>query len=107
MAGNANFWHLLLNFWHLGKDKQDEGMTKEDWAWLQKAGQKAGQLLNAKMVLKAGEVLYIPSHWFCYIISLQTSAQCKVRSGVDVEGDGEFGGDADDLAEQCDPTRGS
>ena len=35
-------------------------------------------------VLKAGEVLYIPSNWFHYIISLQKSTQCNTRSGDDV-----------------------
>jgi hypothetical protein len=36
-----------------------------------------------------------PSHWFHYIISLQKSAQCNVRSGVDLEGSEEFGGHED------------
>jgi ribosomal protein L16 Arg81 hydroxylase len=49
-------------------------------------------------VLKAGEVLYIPSHWFHYIISLQKSAQCNVRAGRHIQGSREFGG-ADDVKE--------
>jgi hypothetical protein len=35
----------------------------------------------AEVVLRAGEVLYIPSYWFHYIISLETSVQCNSRSG--------------------------
>jgi hypothetical protein len=102
--GNAIFRHSLLNFGHFGGDeKGEEGMSEEERAWLHKAGQS----LAVETVLKAGEVLYIPSHWFHYIISLQKSAQCNVRSGVDAEGDEEFGGEADVSAEQCDPTRGS
>jgi len=50
-------------------------------------------------VLNEGEVLHIPSHWFHYIISLQKSAQCNVRSGRDVEGSKEFGGLND--VEEC------
>ena len=51
--------------------------------------------LSIETVLKAGEVLYIPSHWFHYITSLQKSAQCNVRSGRQREGSPEFGGEED------------
>jgi hypothetical protein len=50
-------------------------------------------------VLKAGEVLYIPSHWFHYIVSLQKSAQCNTRSGINEEGNPVFGGLTD--VEKC------
>jgi hypothetical protein len=43
------------------------------------------------------QVLYIPSHWFHYIISLQKSSQCNVRSGVATEGHPHFGGQQDVL----------
>jgi hypothetical protein len=33
-------------------------------------------------IVREGEVLYIPSFWFHYIISLQYSIQCNSRSGV-------------------------
>jgi hypothetical protein len=102
-AGQCHFRQSLLNFGNFGTDEKGEGMFEEERAWLQKAGQSRA----VETVLKAGEVLYIPSHWFHYIISLQKSAQCNVRRGVDVEGAGEFGGEADVSAEQCDPTRGS
>lgn len=32
-------------------------------------------------VIRTGEVLYIPSYWFHYIISLKYSIQCNSRSG--------------------------
>ncbi len=59
--------------------------------WLERS--KNGMAIET--VLKAGEVLYIPSHWFHYIISLQKSAQCNVRSGRHHEGSPEFGGEED------------
>ena len=41
------------------------------------------------------------SFWFHYVISLQKSAQCNVRSGVNTEGTREFGGEADILEGNC------
>ena len=32
-------------------------------------------------IIHAGEVLYIPSYWFHYIVSLEYSAQCNSRHG--------------------------
>jgi hypothetical protein len=32
-------------------------------------------------VLKPGEVLYIPSHWFHYVLTLDKNMQCNIRSG--------------------------
>lgn len=32
-------------------------------------------------IIKPGEVLYIPSYWFHYIVSLGYSAQCNSRHG--------------------------
>ena len=46
-------------------------------------------------ILKAGEVLRLPSHWFQYVVSLQKSAYCNLRSGVNIEGDSYFGGQVD------------
>jgi hypothetical protein len=37
--------------------------------------------MATEVILRAGEVLYIPSYWFHYIISLETSVQCNSRSG--------------------------
>jgi ribosomal protein L16 Arg81 hydroxylase len=33
-------------------------------------------------ILNAGEILYIPSQWFHYIISMEFSVQCNSRSGI-------------------------
>mmetsp|Transcript_5004 Transcript_5004/g.5318 ORF Transcript_5004/g.5318 Transcript_5004/m.5318 type:complete len:558 (+) Transcript_5004:58-1731(+) len=35
-----------------------------------------------EIVLQAGDVLYIPTNWFHYIISLNLNFQCNTRSGV-------------------------
>jgi hypothetical protein len=66
-------------------------MSPEERAWLQRAASSQA----VETVLKQGEVLYIPSHWFHYIVSLQKSAQCNVRSGIDIDGTNIFGGRKD------------
>lgn len=35
-----------------------------------------------EIVLQAGDVLYLPTHWFHYIISLELNYQCNTRSGI-------------------------
>eukprot|EP00730_Choanoeca_flexa_P007444 TRINITY_DN12335_c0_g10_i2.p1 TRINITY_DN12335_c0_g10~~TRINITY_DN12335_c0_g10_i2.p1 ORF type:complete len:756 (+),score=107.02 TRINITY_DN12335_c0_g10_i2:69-2336(+) len=40
----------------------------------------------AQVVVRAGEVLYIPSYWFHYIVSTGFSAQCNTRSGNAMRG---------------------
>jgi len=43
------------------------------------------QFKNVKaneIVLQAGDVLYLPTQWFHYIISLETNYQCNTRSGI-------------------------
>ena len=96
--GNAIFRHSLLNFGHLNyvheKDvlhDPENPISTEELDWLH----RSGEALALDTVLKAGEVLYLPSHWFHYITSVQKSAQCNVRSGVDIEGDEIFGGKID------------
>jgi hypothetical protein len=64
------------------------GMSLEERGWLE----RAASALAVETVLKAGEVLFIPSFWFHYIVSVQKSAQCNVRSGIDESGSSEFGG---------------
>ena len=32
-------------------------------------------------IIHSGEVLYIPSYWFHYVISMEYSAQCNTRHG--------------------------
>lgn len=68
-------------------------MSQDERKWLERAKDS----MAVDTVLKAGEVMYIPSHWFHYITSVQKSAQCNVRSGVDKVGTPEFGGQQDVL----------
>lgn len=87
----------MLNFGHLNH-MDDPTMPKEEREWMETAGKS----MALSTVLKAGEVLYIPSHWFHYITSLQKSAQCNVRSGIDLDGDEVFGGEVD-VTDRCVP----
>ena len=38
-----------------------------------------------EIVLQAGDVLYLPTFWFHYIISLELNYQCNTRSGVTMD----------------------
>ena len=40
-----------------------------------------------EVVLEAGQVLYLPTYWFHFIVSLDLNFQCNARSGVDHESD--------------------
>jgi len=40
-------------------------------------------------VVRQGEVLYLPSYWFHYVISLDFSIQCNSRSGTPPNKEGE------------------
>jgi hypothetical protein len=42
---------------------------------------------SSEVVLQAGDVLYLPTYWFHYIVSLDLNVQCNTRSGVDEEGE--------------------
>lgn len=35
-----------------------------------------------QIILSMGEMLYIPSNWFHYIVSQDASIQCNARSGT-------------------------
>lgn len=87
--GHPSFRHSMLNFAHIKYLNNDQvtGMSEEERTWLERAGGSYA----VETVLKAGEVLYLPSFWFHYIVSLQKSAQCNVRSGSDEFGTKEFG----------------
>mmetsp|Transcript_34886 Transcript_34886/g.52688 ORF Transcript_34886/g.52688 Transcript_34886/m.52688 type:complete len:88 (-) Transcript_34886:419-682(-) len=65
-----------------------KSMPEGERRWLEIASNS----LAVETVLKAGEVLYIPSHWFHYITSLQKSAQCNTRSGFPEKSNPVFGG---------------
>lgn len=93
---NTLYRHSLLNFGHIHYLDTEEGkdMPEQERGWLE----RSQTALAIDTVLKAGEVLYVPSHWFHYITSLQKSAQCNVRSGIDLVGTRKFGG-AQDVAD--------
>lgn len=93
VRGNTIFRHSLLNFGHIRHlhENTTAGMSDEERAWLERAERSSA----VETVLKSGEVLYIPSHWFHYITSLQKSAQCNVRAGVNEVGTRRFGGGQD------------
>eukprot|EP00980_Cylindrotheca_fusiformis_P010249 scaffold2277_cov137-Cylindrotheca_fusiformis.AAC.4 len=97
IRGNAMFRHSMLNYGHINYMDNPE-IPDDEKEWLE----VSSRAMALETVLKAGEVLYIPSHWFHYITSLQKSAQCNVRSGVDKEGDTYFGG-LEDVSTLCDP----
>jgi len=84
--------HSGLNFGHITR-MDDPAMPEKERAWLEIASSSK----SVETVLKQGEVLYLPSHWFHYIVSVQKSAQCNVRSGKNSKGRPEFGGEQDIL----------
>jgi len=83
----GGYRHSYINFGHIAL-LQDPSMPFYEREWLNAAKDS----LAIDTVLKEGEVLYVPSHWFHYIISLQRSAQCNTRSGREVKGNPYFGG---------------
>jgi hypothetical protein len=88
---HPSYRQSMLNFGRVVLlDKKDTGvkMSDREREWLKIAGGAP----TLSTVLKAGEVLYVPSHWFHYIVSLQKSAQCNTRSGIHKEGNPNFGG---------------
>jgi len=50
--------------------------------------EKFPNFVNVKaneIILKAGELLYVPTEWFHYIVSLNLNIQCNTRSGVNTK----------------------
>eukprot|EP00587_Corethron_hystrix_P013981 CAMPEP_0113305324 /NCGR_PEP_ID=MMETSP0010_2-20120614/4988_1 /TAXON_ID=216773 ORGANISM="Corethron hystrix, Strain 308" /NCGR_SAMPLE_ID=MMETSP0010_2 /ASSEMBLY_ACC=CAM_ASM_000155 /LENGTH=149 /DNA_ID=CAMNT_0000159703 /DNA_START=365 /DNA_END=814 /DNA_ORIENTATION=+ /assembly_acc=CAM_ASM_000155 len=98
---HPGFRHSFLNFGrinYLSKNgSPTPGMDSEDEQNLREAATSPA----LETVVKRGEVLYLPSHWFHYITSLQMSAQCNTRSGRDFSKYDEFGG-FEDVDEKCD-----
>jgi hypothetical protein len=69
-------------------------MSDVERYWLEKAGTAVG----LETVLKAGEVLFIPSYWPHYVISLQKSSQCNCHCHIKTgAGNPAFGGASDAL----------
>eukprot|EP00585_Thalassiosira_rotula_P002800 CAMPEP_0196148568 /NCGR_PEP_ID=MMETSP0910-20130528/27977_1 /TAXON_ID=49265 /ORGANISM="Thalassiosira rotula, Strain GSO102" /LENGTH=535 /DNA_ID=CAMNT_0041411297 /DNA_START=77 /DNA_END=1684 /DNA_ORIENTATION=- len=88
---HPSYRHSMLNFGRVTLLDEDDGtveMSKREKEWLRISADAP----TLSTVLKAGEVLYVPSHWFHYITSLQKSAQCNTRSGMHEEGNENFGG---------------
>jgi ribosomal protein L16 Arg81 hydroxylase len=46
-----------------------------------------------EVILQPGDVLYLPTHWFHYIVSLELNFQCNARSGL--------GHEYDDVMNEC------
>lgn len=95
---HPSFRHSMLNFGRvtqLNKKSPKVRMSQREREWLRISAEAP----TLSTVLKAGEVLYVPSHWFHYIVSLQKSAQCNTRSGIHEEGNENFGGVVD--VEEC------
>eukprot|EP00977_Amphora_coffeiformis_P006264 scaffold1341_cov178-Amphora_coffeaeformis.AAC.41 len=96
------FRHSLLDFGHikyLNDVEKNQGMSAEERAWLERAATAPA----VETVLKAGEILYIPSYWFHYIVSIQKSAQCNARSGAEEDRHKAFGGLEDVTVPMCQP----
>lgn len=56
--------------------------SKFDWSNVEFAKKHFAKVPAIDTILKTGEVLYLPSFWFHYIISLEYSIQCNSRSGT-------------------------
>jgi len=60
-----------------------------DWSDMQQAQSHGFDKIDAiDTILGEGQVLYIPSYWFHYIVSLKYSIQCNSRSGSPPRGEG-------------------
>jgi len=61
--------------------------SKADWSKLDLDEYPLMKQAKAtQVVVRAGEVLYIPSYWFHYIVSQGGSIQCNTRSGSSIRG---------------------
>jgi len=61
--------------------------SKADWSQLDlEKYPLMGDAVGTQVVVRAGEVLYIPSFWFHYIVSQDGSIQCNTRSGTSLRG---------------------
>mmetsp|Transcript_18360 Transcript_18360/g.17679 ORF Transcript_18360/g.17679 Transcript_18360/m.17679 type:complete len:130 (+) Transcript_18360:167-556(+) len=61
-----------------------------DWSDISQATSRGFAAVDAiDTIVQKGEVLYIPSYWFHYIVSLKYSIQCNSRSGSPPNKDGQ------------------
>lgn len=66
------------------------GSSSEDSSWVKYRNdltRLANNATSTEVILQAGDVLYLPSYWFHFIISLDTNMQCNTRSGRDGKDD--------------------
>ena len=75
---------------HDNENEEDAGILSQtpfndpDWKdYRASLSLLANNATSTEVVLQAGDVLYLPSYWFHYIISLTTNMQCNTRSGKD------------------------
>lgn len=60
-----------------------------DWSDMTQARSRGFAKVDAiDTVLRLGQVLYIPTYWFHYMVSLNYSIQCNSRSGLPPHGEG-------------------
>jgi hypothetical protein len=71
--GHPSARHSQINWTQVGLD--EEGSS-----WNDSFPQFRNSTSN-EVVLQAGDVLYLPTNWFHYIISLSLNYQCNTRSG--------------------------
>jgi hypothetical protein len=54
-----------------------------DWSDMTQARSRGFAKVDAiDTILRTGQVLYIPTYWFHYMVSLRYSIQCNSRSGT-------------------------
>ena len=46
---------------------------------------KFKKTVGNEVILQPGDVLYVPTDWFHYIVSLNVNFQCNTRSGISME----------------------
>lgn len=56
--------------------------TRLDWSDLSALPERALECPATEVVVREGDVLYMPSYWYHHIVSLDESIQCNVRSGT-------------------------
>ena len=62
-----------------------------DWSDIEQAKSHNFDKIDAiDTIVRNGEVLYIPSYWFHYIISLEHSIQCNTRAGSPEHNEGQL-----------------
>ena len=70
------------NMYLLPPDHPSGRHSECDWSDIDlKAFPKFEKINVNEVVLQPGDVLYLPTHWFHYIISLNLNYQCNARSG--------------------------